>query len=357
MLLFILPVLSGGGAERVTLNFLTELKKRGHSVELLVFSMEGPLASSIPSDIVVHNLATGSLRHSLSGLIRAIRNLKPRIVFSTLGYVNLALLSVRPLLPRKTKIWVREANLPSISLRNNSFSHLMWLGYRYLYRTADVVFCTSERMRIEFFELFKLSYERLTILPNPIDIEKIRGTINEPCRTKGDGNRFISAGRLTHQKGYDRLLEWFAALGDPSAHLTILGDGAEKSKLEEKSKSLGINGQVDFRGFMEQPWPLFAGADAYLLSSRWEGMPNGALEALACGSPVIATPESGGIAEVESAAAPHAVKLAAAGKSFIEAMRAVKPRPQLILYPSLLPQEYLLSTAVDRLESWLHDAG
>src|SRR3546814_18465284 len=81
-------------------------------------------------------------------------------------------------------------------------------------------------------------------------------------------------------------------------HLTILGDGAERDALLRQAEALHLASTVTFTGFVEAPWPYYAGADAFLMPSRWEGMPNAALEALACGTPVLATPEAGGLIEL-----------------------------------------------------------
>ena len=79
------------------------------------------------------------------------------------------------------------------------------------------------------------------------------------------------------------------------AHLTILGDGADKLLLECRIASLNLGDRVELRGFDPNPWAYYAGADAFLLPSRWEGMPNAALEALACGTPVIAMSHAGAV--------------------------------------------------------------
>ena len=132
MLLFILPLFSGGGAERVTLNLLAELHLRDHLVSIVVFNRTGRLLSMVPDEVPIYDLGTDSLKKSIIPLIRMIRILKPKVVFSTFGYINVALLAAYWVLPKKTSIWVREANLPSISLQNNHYPKLMMFLYRIL---------------------------------------------------------------------------------------------------------------------------------------------------------------------------------------------------------------------------------
>jgi glycosyltransferase involved in cell wall biosynthesis len=298
-------------------------------------------------------LGTGSLRNSLPAIVRAIKRLRPKVVFSTLGYVNIALLALKPFLPRETRIWIREANIPSISLPNNRFPSLMIWGYKMYYRRADLVICSSERMSKELANNFGVPIKKLRILPNPVDEKSIRKHAVNECLCEGKGVRFVAAGRLIEQKGFDRLLEIFAELRDPVAQLIIVGDGPKAGELARQARQLGIEGQVKFTGFVDNPWVYFAASDAFLLPSRWEGMPNAALEALALGVPVIATPESGGVAELSAASRPGAVTVAVVGRPFVQAMRQVVSNQLRGLRPSLLPSKYELESAISTFECWL----
>jgi glycosyltransferase involved in cell wall biosynthesis len=289
-------------------------------------------------------------------MLKAIRVLKPRIVLSTFGYVNLALLALRPFLPRGTQIWIREANLPSISLPNNRHHTLTRLGYLLAYRRADHVICSSARMRDELVQVFGVDLARIRILPNPVDEDSIRRLANSVIRSAGKGLRFVAAGRLVRQKGFDRLLKMFAELDVDDAQLSIVGDGPMLGELQGLASALAIGERVSFEGFTDNPWRHMAGADAFLLPSRWEGMPNAVLEALACGVPVIATPESGGIAEIAAETPPGAVTVVEAGQSFVEAMRRILPYDQSSLRPSLLPPRFHLESAVDTFEQWLDES-
>ena len=76
--------------------------------------------------------------------------------------------------------------------------------------------------------------------------------------------------------------------------LTLLGEGPLRPELERLAQQSGVADRVHFVGFQKNPYPFFAQADAFVLSSRYEGFPNVVLEALACGTPVIATPAPGG---------------------------------------------------------------
>ena len=113
----------------------------------------------------------------------------------------------------------------------------------------------------------------------------------------------------------------------------------------------GAADRIRFAGFEPEPWPFYAGADAVLVPSRWEGLPNVALEALACGTSVIATPESGGIAEVAAAAPPGAVTIAPWGDAFRSALANVVPSPVDDTRPSLLPVHHERDRVIERFKA------
>jgi glycosyltransferase involved in cell wall biosynthesis len=74
-----------------------------------------------------------------------------------------------------------------------------------------------------------------------------------------------------------------------AVRLIILGEGEERRRLEAMIDAMGLAGDVDLRGFVENPYAYMSRADAFVLSSRWEGLPTVLIEALACGCPVVAT--------------------------------------------------------------------
>lgn len=351
---FILPSFAGGGAERVALTLLGGLDPKQFAASLIVLDGQGPLANLVPKHVPVVDMATRRLRRALPALIARLRKEKPDLVFSTLGYVNLALLAARPLLPRRTKILVREANMPSRSLPATSHPTLYQMAYRLLYPLADGVICTSEKMADEFERDFSVPPARIFQLANPVDEAALRSAATPTVRKPGDGLRLVASGRLTHQKGFDRLIDWVAAL-EPNAHLTLLGEGSDRAELEAQAKRLSIAERVNFAGFCDNPWGHYAGADAFVLASRWEGLPNAALEALACGTPVIATPESGGIAEIKAAANPGVVSVVPAGEPFIAALAAMSPEAPThsALRVSLLPDRYRVQAVAQNFLSIL----
>lgn len=347
---FVLPSFAGGGAERVIVNLIAALDRARFAPNLVVLDVKGPLRAALSADVPVIELGTTRLRGAVPALVRALRRMKPDAIVSSFGYINLALLGLRGLVPGR--LLLREANLPSLSLPNAPYPGLTALGYRRLYRHADAVICTSRRMADEFADDFGVDLARLHMLPNPVDEAALRKHAAIPIRESGAGIRFVAAGRLTRQKGFDRLLDMFARTHE-TTHLTILGDGPDAASLRDRARQLGIEDRVAFAGFEPNPWRRYAGADAFLLPSRWEGMSNAALEALACGTKMIATPESGGIAELAQAGHAGAVAVAEAGADFERAMGAVAIDPVEKARSSLLPERFRLADVAHSFEALL----
>jgi glycosyltransferase involved in cell wall biosynthesis len=148
---------------------------------------------------------------------------------------------------------------------------------------------------------FGLQRDKMVRIYNPVDVKKVRA---EGARAAnpfaGSGPHIVAAGRLSRQKGFDILLEAMPAVlaAVPSARLMVLGEGPLRQALEEQSRALQLNGSVSFPGFQRNPWAYVQHAVAFVLPSRYEGMPNAMMEALALGTPVVATNCPGAVAEI-----------------------------------------------------------
>lgn len=306
------------------LSVASELDRSRFAPALVVLDAEGPLASAAPADVPVTTLAAPRLRHALPALYRTLRRMQPDVVLSTMGYLNLAVLAAgRLALAPHARILVREANQVSATLNAFPSKALGRFAYRRLYRKADAVLCNSSGVARELAEV-GVPPQSIKLIGNPIDTAALRRRATGAEQTPG---RFVAAGRLMRQKGFDRLVDWFAAMPE-AATLTIFGEGPERPSLEARIAAAGLAARIDLPGYVPEIWRQLAGADAFLMPSRWEGMPNAALEALALGVPVIATEEAGGLKELRGEAPGDRLLLAEDGAEFVSAMRsAIRTEP------------------------------
>ncbi|MSP67944.1 MAG: glycosyltransferase [Alphaproteobacteria bacterium] len=347
----VLPSFAGGGAERVALTLAGGLDRTRFQPHLVVFDAVGPLLPLAAGlDLPITALGRPRLSRAWPHLARTLRRLAPAVVYSTLGYVNLVLAALLPVLPGPCRLILREANLPSRSRGPGVKGWLQRAGARHCYPRAARILCPSAAIAADLHCDVGLPPERLVLLPNPVDAAGLRRAAAQPRRVPGPGPRFVAAGRLTRQKGFDRLLRWLGS-AQADAHLTIFGDGSERAALVARAAPFGD--RVRFAGHVTEPWADYAGADAFLMPSRWEGMPNAALEALAVGTPVIATAASGGLAELGAEIAAGGLTLAADGRAFARALAAVPARPPATLRPSLLPERFAPQHVIASFEAIL----
>lgn len=344
-ILFVLPDFHAGGAQRVLLTFANGLDRSKFAPSVVVLNGQGPWKEKFASGLPVRDLEKARVRAALPALVRALREEKPDIVVSTMNYMNFAVLACRPWLDKKTLIFVREANKPSSTV-SGRFGHLgLRLAYGLLYRHADRVISPSNLIRGELVRDYGISKDLISILRNPVDEEALRNSASHPKRHPGKGARFVAVGRLFRQKGYDLLIQTMKEHG-AKGHVTIFGEGVERPMLEQMIAKSGLEDKIHLAGFNADCAPWVAGADALLLPSRWEGLPNVALEALALGTPVIAAPQAGGIGEIAAEAEAGNVMLAEHGQEFSAAMNGVASNSTKKLRPSLLPEIFTKAEAI-----------
>jgi glycosyltransferase involved in cell wall biosynthesis len=300
--LFVVPTLHGGGAERVIVTLLQHFDRARLRLFLAVIDTRHAVyLASVPDDVQLFDLKCSKVRYAIPRLLQLIWQLKPRIVMSTIGHLNLALALVRPLLPRKCSLIARETVVVSQMLSGMRHSTLWHAAYQWLYPWLDGVVCQSHDMLDDLVNRYNFPERKAVLIHNPVDVGRIGHLWQSPeVRTgyKGGFINLVSAGRLVPQKGFDILLEALAANLDQKFTLTILGEGSQKESLQKQVHRLGLQARVRLIGFQKNPYPFFRQADALVLSSRYEGFPNVVLESLACGTPVIATPAPGGVREI-----------------------------------------------------------
>ena len=300
--LFLIPTLNGGGAERVIVTLLKSIDRSRFRLTLGVVDMrKAAFRNDLPADVECIELGATRVRYALSRIVALIWKRRPDVVFSTLGHLNLVLSIIRPLLPGGVRYIARETGVVSKTLQTYSYSGVWKILYRWFYRRFDMLVCQSHFMQADLVERFGFPAKRSVIINNPVDVEQISKMATAPLDYSGfpaGGIRLVAAGRLSTEKGFDLLIEAMAVLGNPTLYLYILGEGSLLNELRQLAIARGVADNIEFVGFQSNPYAWLAQADAFVLSSRHEGFPNVVLEALACGTPVIATPALGGVREI-----------------------------------------------------------
>ena len=344
---FVLPSLEPGGAERVTINLANALRSAGHRPRVVLTDRSGALVGQLDAAIPVSASGRPRTRSALLEVIRGIRRDPPDVVLSTHTHVNLALCAARSFLPSRTHLVIREPTHAPRTLDGRS-TRRRRVAQQLLYRRADLILATSQPMHDD---LRRLTGAAVELLHNPVDVAAIRaaaGSDAGPAPTRMPaGRRIVSVGRLSTQKSLPDLVRAFAAGSGPTDRLVLLGDGPLRDEVLDLARELGVAGRVQLLGFLELPWGEIAEADALVLASREEGMPNVVLEALAVGTPVIATDDLEVLRELASAASQGAVRLVPRAQ-LAGAIRAIAARPSAIR-DCLLPDAHGVEAAGGRL--------
>ena len=348
----VVPSLDVGGAERVMVLLARGLPRTGIDVTVVAIDGTGVLRTELEAawpdgtaaGVRVIDLGRTRARTALPDLVRAIRAARPDVVISSQTHVNALLALLRPLLgdvrlvAREPMLWVDGPNERPAgrALRRSAV------------RRADVVLASSPTMRAELAALLGRAVE---VLPNPVDVDGLRRRGRAAVRPEGPGRRLLCVSRLADGKGLEDLLRAFGQHAVPDDLLTIVGDGPLRRTVESDVERLGVDGRVRLTGTLVDPAPLLAGADALVLPSRSEGMPNVALEALAVGTPVVATTDLvtlGDLARDAPAGAIRTVPRGELGRALAE-VRVLDARPR----PSLLPPGHRTEVVAEQLRHLL----
>ena len=289
-LTLVISSLGRGGAERVLSILAGAWAEQGHQVTLLSFDHgEAPAYSLHPS---VARRSLGLLARSrgffegmthnfrrLRVLRRAILETHPALVVSFIDTVNvLTLLATRGM---GIPVIISERIDPSRYDIGKTWSLLRWLAYPY----ADALVCQTEAAAARFRSLTQV---RSLAIPNPISIPT--AVMSRPAGGQSSACRVLMAmGRLVPQKGFDLLLQAFAAIAQrhPQWILTIWGEGLLLEQLQAQARFLGLEQRVQFAGVTTDPFAKLRGADLFVFSSRFEGFGMALAEAMACGLPVV----------------------------------------------------------------------
>ncbi len=163
--------------------------------------------------------------------------------------------------------------------------------------SSQPVISVSEGIRQDFIDEFGISPDSIETIYNPIDISHIRQLAAEEPADIPARPYFVAAGSARRVKRYDILIRAFA-LCDVDADLVILGQGEKLGEYRELANRLGVGERLHLPGYRTNPYSYFRRALALVVSSDYEGLPTGIIEALACGIPVVSTDCPSGPSEI-----------------------------------------------------------
>lgn len=288
-----MPFLGRGGAERMTVDLTRELVPF-FDVTLLLFNPRLDDETDVDPRIRIEVLLPKQAR---------IRGHLPKVLSRMSHLAREADVVVAGLEMETTYLSVAAARLarrPCIAVSHTLLSKWIELGrhtqvHKLLsqtsYRHAQRVVPVSKVVAGHLYSHFGVPEKRMRVIPDPVDVSRVRRLAHEPPEWLPPSDRFVVAsGRLEREKGFDTLIHSLAHLApEQRPHLVILGEGSRRAELTGLAQELGIRDLVHLPGHRTNPYPVLLKASAFAFPSRYEGFGLAFVEALALGVPVVAS--------------------------------------------------------------------
>jgi glycosyltransferase involved in cell wall biosynthesis len=241
----------------------------------------------------------------LMGLAAYLRRTRPDVIMSGIDPANvIAVLASTMAGVRSRCVISQRAVIRDVYRLERPRTWRAWLWLLGLtYRRARLVICNSSAAAEEVVQQLNVDPSRVAVVINSVDVDRIRMFASHPVEDSWIGDTavplIVSVGSLSKRKDMGTLLRAVARVRRMrQCNLVILGEGPERRRLEELARELGIENAVRLPGFAVNPFPWIMSADVFVSASLAEGCPNVIQQALACGTPIVATDCPGGTAEV-----------------------------------------------------------
>lgn len=297
--------LQGGGAERMMVQLAAGIAAHGVTVDLVVADAQGPYVSEVPASVQLVALGRARTASAVLPLAAHLRHTRPDVLFTTLHHAAVAAAIASRLAGGNVRLFVREASTPLHRGARTTDPRAWAIGaaMRWVYAIADGVIAVSEGVADGLVRHRGVPKEKVHTLYNPVVTTELPAlAAMDPGHAwlgPGAPPVVLAVGSLRPVKGYATLLEAFARVrAASSARLLILGEGRQRKELVARAAALGLADDVDFAGFVANPFAYMARSAVFVLSSEREGLPGALIQAMACGCPVVATDCPSGPAEI-----------------------------------------------------------
>ncbi|MDN5869667.1 MAG: glycosyltransferase [Nitrococcus sp.] len=287
-----------GGVERMMLNLLGGIRaaRPALTVDLLAVKAHNLPRERLPEGVTLVDLGVRHSTLAALALARYLRGCRPNALLAAKDRAIRSAVLARGLSGVDTRLVGRLGTNFSAALDSRSAAArlLRRLPMRRCYRRLDRVVAVSEGVAEDTRRITELPASKVTVIRNPVITAALARLAAEPVMhpwlCSPTAPVILGAGRLTRQKDFPTLIHAFARLRrERPAKLVILGEGKDRRALQALTAELGIGADVDLVGHVSNPYAWMAKADLFVLSSIWEGSPNVLTEAMACGTPALAT--------------------------------------------------------------------
>jgi glycosyltransferase involved in cell wall biosynthesis len=307
-ILFLIPSLAGGGAERTLINMLSKTDYSKYEVDLISVLEKGPYLKEVPPEV---NLIT---LFKNENVLRALSYLQKKT-----GVDQVFRLMMKRKIKKQYDVGISflDSNFTDFLFftdkisKRYSWIHSSYKSYKNFYKfykdpvyrdklvrdrysKLDGIYFVSDDSRKEFIEIFGV-FPKMEVIYNIIDSEMVSSKAEAEVEFDHSKFSFIAVGSLFPVKGFDRLIRAAKILRDKGYDfkVDILGRGSEEENLNKLVNELGIADNIVFHGFVSNPYPYMKAGEVFVMSSVSEALPTVLCEAMILGRPVVVTNCSG----------------------------------------------------------------
>mgnify|MGYP001970062950 CR=1 FL=1 len=290
-----MPLFQIGGGEVVLMTVMNWLVCHGWDVTLVLFQKKGEMLERLDKRVVITSLDASRFLTGFIYLIRYMRAYRPNVIMSSSMHSNVLVLLAKIVSRTNTKVILRVGSPLSVVFSKwKGRDKVIAFFTRKIYKKADKIIAVSKGIADDIVKVTNTPREKIVTIHNPKDVDFIRKQSEEyvpDVFKKNKGPFVLSVGRFTEAKDHPTLIKSFLQVRKKikDLHLVLLGDGGDRGYIEKMVRAKNIEDCVSFEGYQENPYVYMKNADVFVLSSKWEGLPNVLSEALVCGMDIIAT--------------------------------------------------------------------
>lgn len=268
------------GAENVVCQIISMFKS-DENIEFVYCSQDGPIKEALTERSIRFNLMDN---FSISEIKRVIKEEKPDIIHAHDMRASFYVAICCGIIPLISHVHNNNFNSRGLSLKS--------LLYMYAARKAKHIFWVSNSS-FEGYKFHVFFKNKSSVLYNIINIDLLKEKMNKDDNTYRYDIVYI--GRLTYQKNPQRLLKVLEKVLEvrPQTKIAIIGTGDLEEEIKNEISNNNKLENVDFLGFKNNPYKILSDSKLMLMTSRWEGTPMCALEAMSLGVPIVSTPVDG----------------------------------------------------------------